>query len=212
MSSMTKGWTTAGVLAGSLAMVGLVLAAAPAGAQSKLSLEARGGVAIPAGDLDEVGEPGGGFGVGLGWRLHDRLTLRADGDLEVLSEALAGTVVMPRTYLWHYHAGLELALTNPSSGPWSIRLRGGAGGTTYDTERFFEGGDDFLDTYFSVSGGLSLGYAMWETVEVGVLGQAFVTFAEKERTAELAERSPAVLNAFREASSFPLQLFLRWRP
>ena len=197
-----------------IALALAMLAGAPTGgeAQSNLSAELRGGLAIPAGDLDEIGETGGGFGVGLGYRIHPRASLRLDGELEVLSEDLAGRVVMPRTFLYHYHAGLELAVTDPAATPWLVRVRGGAGGTTYDTQRFFEDGDDFFDVYFSVNGGLSVGRRFRESMELGVLGQAFIVFAEKDRTAELAGLSPAVLNPFREASSFPVGVYLRWVP
>ena len=181
-------------------------------AQSSLALAARGGVAIPVGDLDEVGETGGGFGVGLAWRVADRIALRLDGDLEILSEDLVGSTVMPRTFLWHYHAGLELDVTDPETASWLVRVRGGAGGTTYDTQRFYLDGDDFFDVYPSVSGGLSLGRRFTDNLEVGVQGQAFITFADKERTMELTDLSPRLLHPFEEASSFPVGLYLRWSP
>jgi hypothetical protein len=179
-------------------------------AQSGIDLELRGGLAIPVGDLDEVGETGGGFGAGLAYALHERVSFRLDGDLEILSEDLVGVVVMPRTFLWHYHAGLELNVTDPATSSWIVRARGSGGGTTYDTQRFVPDGDDFFDVYPSVAGGLAIGRRWRNSVELGVQGQAFVIFAEKERTAELAGLSPAILNPFREASSFPVGLYLRW--
>ena len=190
------------------ALAALVVLATPISAQSNLDLEIRGGAAIPAGDLAEVGATGAGFGVGAAWWLHENVAFRVDGDLEVLSElALGQGIIMPRAFLWHYHAGLELSV--PMSGPWSLRARGGAGGTTYDTELFYAGGDDFLDTYFSVSGGLALGRVVSESLEVGVTGQIFVVFTDEYRTREISQRSP-VLNPFSKASSFPVQLYVRW--
>lgn len=212
MSRTLKGRVVASLLTGSLGVFAIAAAAAPAGAQSPLNLEARGGLAVPVGDLSDVGDPGAGFGAGLAWRVHDRIALRADGDLEILSQDLAGGVVMPVTYLWHLHGGLELNLTDPATAPFIVRLRGGAGATIYDTERFAEGEDDFLDTFFSAGGGLAIGRRFRQSMEVGVIGQAFVTYAEKERTSELSDRSPTVLHAFREASSFPVQIYLRWAP
>lgn len=188
--------------------------ALPASAQSSLDLEVRGGAAVPAGDLEEVGATGGGFGVGAAWHVSDRLALRVDGDLEVFSEERVGGargVIMPRAYLWHYHAGLELDVLARETSPWRLRLRGGGGGTTYDTEVFFEGGDDFLDSYVSVNAGVLAGRRVGTSLEVGVIGQLFVVFTDRDRTAELADRSP-VLNAFSKASSFPVQLYLRWTP
>lgn len=209
-SFLQDGWMTKGMTA--LAFLVLTGAGAPLQAQSKLDFELRGAVDIPAGDLDEVGETGGGFGAGLSYRIHDRAALRLDGELEILSEDLVGKVVMPRTFLWHYHAGLEVDVTDPDTSPWIIRARGGAGGTTYDTQRFYAGGDDFFDVYFSVSGGLSVGRHFRSNMEIGALGQVFIVYTDKARTAELAQRSPGLLNPFDAASSFPVGLYLRWRP
>lgn len=215
MSKIVKRRRTVGVLRTSLLAVALGAAGAlsPLAAQSGLDFELRGGVAVPAGDLAEVGATGGGVGLGAGWQIYDRLALRVDGDLEVFSEELVGGdrgVIMPRAYMWHYHAGLELDVLADPASPWRLRARGGAGGTTYDTERF-SGGDDFLDTYFSVSGGLLAGRSIGETLELGVVGQVFITFTDKDRTAEFAQQS-RVLNAFSKASSFPVDLYLRWTP
>lgn len=199
--------------AASLAGVLMALGFLPAHAQSSLDLEFRGGTAVPAGDMAEISAPGGSVGLGAAWRFHDRLALRVDGDLEVLGENRAGGLprgtVMPRTYLWHYHAGLELDVVNAPDSPWRLRLRGGGGGTTYDTELFEDGHDDFLDTYLSVSGGVAAGRQVSPSLEMGVVAQAFITFTDRDRTGELAAQSP-VLNRFARASTLPYQIYVRW--
>jgi hypothetical protein len=212
MSTFVQEWTKGSALGTSLLTLGLAaVTAAPAAAQSSLDFDVRGGVAVPAGDLNEVGAPGAGLGVGLGWWVHDRVALRVDGDLEVFGEHRLGDgVVMPRAYLWHYHAGLELDVLSGPETPWRVRLRGGAGGTTYDTENFRSRKADFFDSYFSASGGLSAGRRVGERLEMGVIGQAFFTFTDKDRTAELAAESPRILTPFSKASSFPVGLYLRW--
>jgi len=189
------------------------LAAVPtdASAQSDIEVELRGGVASAVESLNHYADPGGALGAGIGTRVHDRVSLWADGDLEIMSEDLAGSVVLPSIYLWHYHAGVEVRLVEPGASPWHVRLKGGAGGTTIDTERFFEGGDDFLHTYPSIGGALSVGYRYSDRISLGVTGQVFVAFTDEEETAELASLSPA-LNAFDDAVSFPVQVFLRIRP
>ncbi len=211
MSMFLKGWTN--VTASRSALLALVLVAAaatPAAAQSKLDFDLRAGGAIPAGDLNEVSKPGASVGVGGAYQLGDRLAFRVDGDLELLSEReLADGVIMPKAYLWHYHAGLELDVMGDAESMWRVRLRGGAGGTTYDTKLFQSRNDDFLDTFFSVSGGLSVGRQISDGMELGVIGQAYVTFTDKDRTAEFVQES-SLLNEFSKASSFPIQLYLRW--
>lgn len=87
----------------------------------------------------------------------------------------------------------------------------GAGATVYDTARFYTNSDDFIDTYLSINAALVIGRRFRDNLSLGVIGQVFITYADKERTAELAARSP-VLHAFREASSFPIQAFVSWSP
>jgi hypothetical protein len=212
MSTFVKGWKKVSALRISLPTLVLAAAvAAPVSAQSNLDFDVRGGLTVPAGNLNEVGAPGAGVGAGLGWWVHDRVALRVDGDLEVFGEDRLGDgVVMPRAFLWHYHAGLELEVLSGAESPWRVRLRGGAGGTTYDTENFQSRKADFFDSYFSASGGLLAGRRVGERLEVGLIGQAFFTFTDKDRTAELAAESPRILVPFSKASSFPVQLYLRW--
>jgi hypothetical protein len=191
--------------------LGLAVGAAPVAAQIDLSdidLEFHSGLAVPAGDLSEVGATGASFGLALAKPVSQRWAVRLDGHLEVLSERLVGDAIMPRTFLWHYHAGLELDVLSGSS-PWLVKLLGGAGGTTYDTQRLVLNGDDFFDTYFSVSGGVAVGRQVWDHLEVGVVGQSYVVFTDKDRTGELAARS-SLLNTFSKASSFPIEIYLRW--
>lgn len=200
------------VFRATVALVVLALGAGPAAGQldiSSIDVEVRGGVAVPAGDLNEVGATGASFGAGLIYELSDYFSLRLDGDLELLSERDVGSWIMPRTFLWHYHAGLDIDVVRPESSPWRVQLRGGAGATTYDTEPFEKDGDDFIDTYFSVSGGVAVGREVWNDIEIGVVGQAFIVFTDEDRTAELAERS-SLLNTFSKASSFPVEIYLRW--
>lgn len=200
---------TMGSKVGTLAaLTALALGNVPAAAQG-FTTEVRGGISFPAGDLAEVTDVGFNGGLGLGWVLSERLAIRADGDLEFLNEDARGGVVMPRTFLWHYQAGLELGLTGADS-DWLIRARGGAGGTTYDTDRFDNGGDDFLHSAFSVSGGLGIGRRWLENAEVGVLGRGFVAFLDDERTAELAALNPTRVTNFSKSSSFPISIYIRW--
>jgi hypothetical protein len=198
----TMAWTAALAL--------LVGAAAPAAGQG-LTAEVRGGPSFPAGDLAEVTDVGFNGGIGLGlWSLGERLTLRADGDYEMLNQDRRGNVTMPRTHLWHYQAGLELGLTDAASA-WLIRVRAGAGGTTYDTNRFQDGSPGVLTSAFSVSGGLSVGRAWVGPMEMGILGRVFVAFLDRDRTARLAEQNPTLVSNFSKSSSVPVALYLRWR-
>jgi hypothetical protein len=188
--------------------VGIALGSAPVAGQG-FTAEARGGPSFPAGDLAEVTDVGFNLGVGLGWALSGRLALRADGDFELLNDDARAGALLPRTFLWHYHGGLDLGLTDPAA-DWLIRVRGGAGGTTYDTERFQDGSPGILHSAFSVSGGLSVGHRWVDAMEIGVLGRGFVAFLDRERTQRLEDLNPAVVNSFSKASSFPVSIYFRW--
>ena len=87
------------VLAGGVALV--FSATVPESVHAQLTTEVRGGSSIPAGDIDDLTDGGAFLGLGFGWRTGSRLTLRVDGDMEMLNEDHAGRVVLPRTYLWH---------------------------------------------------------------------------------------------------------------
>jgi hypothetical protein len=211
LSKAVEGMTSA-LKSVALAAALLTLAAQTVEAQDSWSLEFRGGMAVPAGDLADVGDPGAGFGLGLGIPIGSRLNFRIDGDVELLSEDLVGAypgVIMPKSQLYHAHAGLELDLL--SGDGWQFAIRGGAGATIFDTDPFASSGDDFLDTYFSVNGGVRLGRMIGSSMELGLLGQAFIVYTDEARTAEFAAEDP-VIPAFPAASSFPLGLYLRWSP
>jgi hypothetical protein len=193
-----------------LALVAVTAFPAFVQGQSSLSTELRGGSSIPAGDLDEVTDAGGLVGVGIGWNYNSRIALRVDGDFEFLNEDRAGSVTLPRTYLWHFQGGVELNVTNPESSTWRVRAKGGAGVTVYDTKRLTPGGDDFVDTNFSASGGLSLGRMVTDWLEVGGFGKVSVVFTDKDEIREVTDLHPS-LTPFSKASSFPLGIYLRWQ-
>ena len=196
------------VLAGGVALV--LTATLPESVHAQLTTEVRGGSSIPAGDIDDLTDGGAFLGVGLGWRTASRLTLRVDGDFEMLNEDQSGQVILPRTYLWHLQGGIELDVTNPETSAWLVRLRGGAGATVYDTKRITNTGDDFVNTYFSAGGGLSIGRIVVSGLEMGLFGRMNVVFTDKDEIQELADLDPVGLNTFSKASTFPLGLYLRW--
>jgi hypothetical protein len=208
MFSLRLDRLAATVLAGGVALV--VSTAAPEAVHAQMTTEIRGGSSIPAGDIDDLTDGGAFLGVGLGWRTGGRFTLRADGDFEMLNEDHAGRTTLPRTYLWHLQGGAELDVTNPETSEWLLRLRGGAGATVYDTKRLTVNGDDFMHTYFSAGGGLSLGRRVTSGLEAGVFGRMNVVFTDKDEIRELTNLAPTQLDAFSKGSTFPLGVYVRW--
>jgi hypothetical protein len=185
--------------------------AIPEAGGAQLTTEVRGGSSIPAGAIDDIVDGGAFLGLGLGYTVGSRFTLRADGDWEMLNEQNVGNVTMPRTFLWHLQGGAEVDVTNPETSMWLLRLRGGAGATVYDTDRFTAGSDDFVETFFSTSAGVSLGHKVTESLEVGGFGKFNVVFTDKDDLREISNMNPGLVHPFSRGSTFPLGLYIRWR-
>jgi hypothetical protein len=208
MFSLRLDKLAATVLAGGVALV--VTTAVPESVNAQITTEVRGGSSIPAGAIDDLTDGGAFLGLGLGWRTGGRLTLRVDGDFEMLNEDHAGSAILPRTYLWHFQGGAEVDVTNPETSQWLMRLRGSAGGTVYDTKRLTPNGDDFVNTYFSAGGGVSLGRMVTTGLEVGAFGRMNVVFTDKDEIREISDLAPGQVPAFSKASTFPLGIYIRW--
>jgi hypothetical protein len=159
-------------------------------AQQGISVEARGGIAIPTSDLSDLADEGPSFGVGVSFPLNSRLSVRVDGDVDILSgkDASGTDPEGPDMNLYHYGAGLEYALVQPGDSRWGLDVNIGAGATTFDVDEFDVMGTpvDFSETYFTANGGLTLGYQVSRSVSVFIGGQAFIMFADEDDTAIFA--------------------------
>lgn len=182
-------------------------------------LEGRGGISVPAGELADVFDVGPSFGVGVGYRVHERVTLRVDGDVGLLNGAdLATGAEAPDTRLWHYNGGVEFEITEPNRSPWSLTANLGAGATTISGDDFAapltnpvtgETVDDFSETYFTANGGLRVGYAVSPSLDVFAGGQWYLAFADEDDTAVYSVLSPSEIDAFDTASEIPIVVGLR---
>lgn len=180
-----KIWQQAGTVAmAALLVFGMV---GSAEAQQGVTIEARGGIAIPTSDLSDLTDEGPSFGVGVNFPLTNRISVRVDGDADLLSgkDASGTGPAGPDINLYHYGAGLEFALVQPGASRWGIDVNVGAGATTFDSDEFDVMGTmvDFSETYFTANGGLTLGYQVSERINVFVGGQAFIMFADEDDTA-----------------------------
>lgn len=180
-----KIWRTAGTYAMAAFLVfGMV---GSAEAQQGVSIEARGGIAIPTSDLSDLADEGPSFGVGISFPLNNRLSVRIDGDVDLLSgkDASGTGPEGPDINLYHYGAGLEYALVQPGASRWGIDINVGAGATTFDADDFDVMGTmvDFSETYFTVNSGLTVGYQVSPSISAFIGGQAFIMFADEDDTA-----------------------------
>ena len=140
-------------------------------------VSAGAGVGLPAGDLADLTDPGFTTGLDLSYRVHPRIALRAGGSVEFLpaSDELVAIGAGSDLDLWHYDAGVEVALLPPGRSPWSLTLDLGAGASTFDFET-----SESTETYFTTSGGLRVGYALTPMLDVYVGGDAHLMFADEE--------------------------------
>lgn len=205
--------TVAAIATGLLLLIGAI----PGHAQgtdrgSPWSIEARGGISVPTGDLadlpiDDVGPSVGG---GLRYSLHPQIALRVDGDYETFSgeDAEGGTTAAPDVSFWHYNAGLEARLFDPGSSAWNVTANVGAGATTWDTDAFSTPGgttsDGLSETYFTANGGLEASYGASDDVRLILGGQWHLQFADEGDTRPLSQLSPELQDGFDSASTVPL--------
>lgn len=190
------------------------------GVDQPWSIDARGGIGVPAGDLSDLADVGPSFGLGVAYKIHPRIALRVDGDLDIYSgadfESQAAQPQAPDLNLWHYSGGVEFEITRPGASRWDVTANLGAGATTVDGDAFTGGPVenpntetteiDFNETYFTANGGLKVGYDVHRNVNVYAGGQWFLTFADEDDTAVFDPVSGGEVQAFDTMSSIPLTL------
>ena len=130
-------------------------------------LQGTVGAAVPFGDLSDVTETGVGLGFGLTRWANQWVGFHLGTALNMLGAKGAG----PDLDLWHYNAGIEADLINPSTSNFRLHFNVGLGGTTTSAK------DLDSQTDFTVNGGPNLEYAFsrrWN----GLVGtQLYVIFA-----------------------------------
>lgn len=196
--------------------LGMVLAAAallalvPAKAEAQFvryspifwSFEASGGVTIPLGGLSDAAKIGWNAGIGASYFLNPRFALKVEGSLDGhKGETAVGGTAPDDIRVWHYLAGIEYHLTDPTSNfMFNFTILGG--GATFDSDRFVV--DDFPtagattstefdQTVWAVNGGLQAGYSFSQhsgnpinMVTLFIAADINVMFVSKSDTEALA--------------------------
>lgn len=194
--------------------------AAPGAAQgmddSKWSVDGRAGVTVPTGDLADlnVSDVGPAGGLGIGYEVHPRVTITADGAFELLpgdspaggsDSSPAGDALAPDLRLYHYNAGVEVELTPPETGRFDVTANVAGGATTWDTDEFTANGTraELSETYLTANGGLEAGYRVSRSVNAFVGGQWYMQFTDEAETAPLAQTAD-LGEGFDTASTIPV--------
>ena len=182
-------------------------------------VDGRGGISVPAGDFADLADVGPSFGLGIGYRVHPRVTLRVDGDVGIFTGSeLATGAEAPDMNLWHYNGGVEVELTPPDASRWDVTANLAAGATTFSSDDFAqpltnpatgEVVTDFSSTYFTANGGLKLGYDVSRNVAVYAGGQWYLAFTDEDDTAVFSALSPTEIEPFDTASEIPIVVGLK---
>jgi len=178
-----------------------------AAAQSRLTVDARGGVAVPASDLADLFDVGPSFGAGLAYRLTPRVSLRLDGDVDILNGASGPGGDGPDMNIYHYNAGVAVKLIGANTQGLNVDVNVGAGASTFNSDSFQVNGTvrDFSETYFTTNGGVRVGYDVSRSLNVFVGGQAYLMVTDDADTAVFAQINPAAdPNGFDTAWTFPV--------
>lgn len=179
---------------------------------SWVNLDGHAGIAIPMGDLADVVDPGPAAGLGFGYYISPRVSVRGDAGLDMLSGVDVGTESAADVRLWHLNGGFDFSLTEPAAGSFAAILNVGGGFTVMDSDRIFDGSSDlFIGTnelYPSVNGGLKLAFDLNEDIAFMVGGQAHLIFADEEDTGRIAG-VVSDAEAFDTAVSIPVTAGLR---
>ena len=166
---------TMGSLAAALGGLALLAGATTAQAQDRqVSLDVRGGVAVPTFDIADVADPGPSVGVGVGVPLGERWTLRGTADFGFHDSALEGG---PDVNVFHYIGGLGYELVSPTpDSPWRVSVNAGAGAMSFDVD--VEGAE--THTYFAINAGGEIEYLFSDNVSFLLSPQGDIAFSDED--------------------------------
>lgn len=193
--------------------------------QPAIDFDARAGIGLPVGDLGDVADVGPAFNVGVNFGVAERLLLRVTGGAEMfqgieLGQPLGNEGINDlEVDLIHVHAGGLYYLIPPEDQPLSVTLTGTAGATNFNVPRVASSvGTDAIEfelseLYFSAAGGVSVGYAVHEQVDLFVDGHTFFVFGNEEDTADMMqvvnEVQPSAPNTLETMWSVPVTAGVR---
>lgn len=208
--------TLVAVVAVALVALSVPAVAQEGGETQRFSIEARSGFAFPAGELQNLVDPGFTVGGGLGFAFHRNFGVRADVDVGFLQEDhdLAGQALPPMNAL-NVNGGVEVAFDRPDfqDFPLTTTVNLGLGLTRLSVDDTFTHGvsaayNDFEHTYFTVNGGVKLGWQITETVNLFASGTSYLVFMSDKDTRILTEDPNLALAAdpFETAWIFPVTL------
>jgi hypothetical protein len=181
-----------GVLLAVLAMFAVPATGMTQPATGKVSVDLRGGVAIPAGNMATITEIGGSFGASAMWNFHPNWAIRADFDYMGLNkgEDSFGVLLSPPQDLMFFGGSFEVNFNRPRLGtvPLTFMLNVGAGMMSMKVDDTYDAGhsaNGFDHSYPAFQGGMKIGYQVKPWINIFVNGTAYFILMDA------ADTSPA---------------------
>lgn len=181
-------------------------------AAGALSVDARGGVAIPVAEMDAVAQTGASFGGGVALHLSRRVALRADAEYQLLTGARTSDgVLFADMSSLNLTGGLEVHFIDPAT-RWTGTLAFGAGISTLDTEGTTDDGTaapvDADLTNLAFRGGSQLGYQVSDRLGVYLEPAVYLVAFDRDETRPFGTATDDV-SAFDVTWTIPLQAGVR---
>jgi hypothetical protein len=172
--------TKYGVLLAVLAVFAIPGAGLTQPATGKISVDLRGGVAIPAGNMATITSVGGLAGASAMWNFHPNWAIRADFDYMQLDDGTDsnGVVLSPPQDLMFLGGSFEVNFNGPrlQTMPFTFMLNLGAGVMNMKVDDTFDPGNPangFDQTYLTFQGGAKIGYQLKPWLNLFVNGTAY---------------------------------------
>lgn len=177
------------------------------------ALDARSGLALPAGALSELASPGPAVGVGGLYWIGPKIAARADFGFERYASSSAFGPYEedgPAVRMWRTTVGVQLRFTEEDPEDWSTILGLGVGAATLDTQGFLVPVTDRFtgfqldQTYPEAYGQVRASYDASERVRILIGLEGHLTLASSEDTEVFEAATDGRVEAFDVVAAFPL--------
>lgn len=181
--------TKYGVLLAVLAMFAVPGTGMSQPATGKVSVDLRGGVVIPAGNMATITDVGGAVGASALWNFHPNWGIRADFDYLMLNkgEDGFGVLLSPPMDLMFFGGSFEVNFNGPKyqTMPFTFMLNLGAGAMKMKVDDTYDAGSPanaFDYTYPAFQGGAKIGYQVKPWINIFVNGTAYFILMDAAHT------------------------------
>lgn len=158
-------------------------------ATGRLSLEGRGGVALPVASMADITDLGATIGGSLVWHFHPNWALRGDVEYMMLDDGADdfGITLSPPMDLLFFGGSVEVNFSSPryQDLPFTFMVNVGAGAMNLKADETFDPGHPaaaFDQTYLAFQGGAKIGYRITDWINLFVNSTAYFMVMDSNDT------------------------------